>query len=346
MSLETERLILRRWQDSDAEDLYKYASDPDVGPIAGWPVHKNVQESLGVIRYVFCGAEAYAVCLKQDNKAIGAIELKLNGNTDLTERDDECELGYWIGKPFWGQGLVPEAVREIIRYAFTDKHLETLWCGYFEGNDKSRRVQEKCGFSYHHTDKDIHILHTIDQHIEYCTGCFSCMRNGGTCIHNDDMKAILEEILDSDLLIWSFPLYCYGMPASLKVLLDRTLPLSSMAMQKVGDRYEHVEQADFSRLKYLMICGCGFPNSRHNFEPAEAQFKLCFPGDHTIITVPESPMFNAPEAAVVTVPRLEQIKQAGRQYAEKGEIEASLLAEITSPMIPEEQYAAIVNSGV
>jgi len=74
--------------------------------------------------------------------------------------------------------------------------------------------------------------------------------------------------------------------------------------------------------------------------------KLCFPCDHTIITVPESPMFNASEAAVVTVHRLTLVKQAGRQYAEKGEIEASLLAEITSPMIPEDQYAAIVNSGV
>jgi hypothetical protein len=95
-----------------------------------------------------------------------------------------------------------------------------------------------------------------------------------------------------------------------------------------------------------MICGCGFTNSQHNFEPAVMQFKLCFPGDHTIITVPESPMFNAPEAAVVTVPRPELIKQAGRQYAEKGEIRASLLAEITSPMIPVDQYAAIVNSGV
>ena len=187
--------------------------------------------------------------------------------------------------------------------------------------------------------QDIHIIHTIDQNIEYCTGCFACMRNGGTCIHNDDMKAILEEILDSDLLLFNFPLYCYGMPASLKALMDSTLPLSNMAMQKV-------RQADFSHLKYLMICGCGFPNSRKNFEPAVMQFKLCFPGDHTIITVPESPMFNAIEAAAVTVPRLELIKQAGRQYAEKGEIEASLLAEITSPMIPEEQYAAIVNSGV
>lgn len=194
--------------------------------------------------------------------------------------------------------------------------------------------------------QDIHIIDVIDNHIEYCTGCFSCMRNAGTCIYDDDMGAILNEILQSDLLIFSFPLYCYGMPAPLKALLDRTLPLSSMAMQKVGDRYEHVGQADYSHLKYVMVCGCGFPNSQHNFEPAIAQFKNCFPNNHTIITVPESPMFNAIEAAAVTVPRLELIKQAGRQYAEKGEIEASLLSEITSPMIPEDQYAAIVNSGV
>ena len=194
--------------------------------------------------------------------------------------------------------------------------------------------------------QEVHTIHVIDKHIEYCTGCFACMRNGGSCIHNDDMRGILEEILDSDLLIWSYPLYCYGMPAPLKALLDRTLPLSSMAMQKVGDRYEHVGQADFSQLKYVMICGCGFPNSKHNFEPAVAQFKLCFPGNHTIITVPESPMFNAPEAAVVTEPRLALVREAGKQYAKSGEIDAALLDAICSPMIPEEQYAAIVNGGV
>ncbi|MCR5090675.1 MAG: flavodoxin family protein [Oscillospiraceae bacterium] len=193
--------------------------------------------------------------------------------------------------------------------------------------------------------QDIHIIHVIDKHIEYCTGCFTCMRNGGKCVHDDDMQEILEETLASDLLIWSFPLYCYGMPAPLKALLDRTLPLSSMAMQKVGDRYEHVGQADFSHLRYLMICGCGFPNSRHNFEPAVAQFRLSFPGNHTIITVPESPMFNAPEASIVTEPRLALVKQAGKQYAKMGKIDPTLLAEIGSPMIPEEQYAAIVNGG-
>lgn len=192
-------------------------------------------------------------------------------------------------------------------------------------------------------DQEIHIIHVIDKHIEFCKGCFACKRNGGHCVMDDDMREILEQILSSDLLLFSYPLYCYGMPAVLKNLIDRTMPLSSMAMEKVGDRYAHMGQADFSHLKYLMICGCGFPNSKHNFEPAVEQFKLCFPHHHTILTVPESPMFNAPEAAVVTVPRLELVKQAGRQYAQKGSIDPELMEQITSPMIPEDVYAQIAN---
>ncbi len=193
---------------------------------------------------------------------------------------------------------------------------------------------------------DVTVIHVIDRHIEYCRGCFSCMHNGGNCIHDDDMREILEQILTSDLLVLSFPLYVYGMPAHLKALMDRTLPLSGMAMQKVGERYGHVGQADVSRLRYLMICGCGFPNSRQNFEPAVAQFRLMFPEKRTVVTVPESPMFNAPEAAVVTGPRLQLVREAGKQYAESGKIDETLLAEIGSPMIPEETYAAIVNGGV
>ena len=194
--------------------------------------------------------------------------------------------------------------------------------------------------------QDIRIIDVIDKHIEYCTGCFTCKRNGGTCIHDDDMKEILQEMLRSDLLLFSFPLYGYGMPAQLKALTDRTMPLSSMAMKKDGERYTHIGQADYSHLRYLMVCGCGFPNSKHNFEPVIAQFKLMFPHRHTIITVPESPMLNAPEAAEVTVPRLALFRQAGRQYAETGEIDAALLAEMCSPMIPAELYAAICNGEV
>ena len=144
MTLQTKRLLLRRWEDSDAEDLYEYAKDPDVGPIAGWPPHRSVEESRRVIRDVLSGEECYAICLKEDGRAIGAIELMRH--TALVSGDDECELGYWLGKPFWGRGIMPEAALALLRRAFEDLGMAKVWCGYYEGNAKSRRVQEKCGF--------------------------------------------------------------------------------------------------------------------------------------------------------------------------------------------------------
>ena len=192
-------------------------------------------------------------------------------------------------------------------------------------------------------ENDVHIIDVIDKKIEYCTGCFECMNNGGKCIHSDDMHDILNEILQSDILVFSFPLYCYGMPAPLKALMDRTLPLGSMAMQKVGERYEHIAQADFSHLRYVMICGCGFPNSKNNFEGMIKQFELMFSDNNTIITVPESPMFNAPEAVTVTKPFLEVMRQAGREYISDGKISDDTKSQLNIPMIPEEVYAEIVN---
>ena len=156
-TFETERLLLRRWAESDVEDLYRYASDPDVGPVAGWPAHKNIDESRGVIRNVLSRREAYAICMKEDGKAIGAVELKLNGYSDLAEQDDECELGYWLGKPFWGRGIMPEAGREMLRRAFEDLGMQKVWCGYYEGNYKSKRAQEKIGFKFQWRSEDVDV---------------------------------------------------------------------------------------------------------------------------------------------------------------------------------------------
>ena len=149
--LETERLILRKWTDADAERLFQYAKDPAVGPAAGWQPHQSVEESRNVIRNLLNGAECYAICEKGSDEAIGSIELRLNGHTDMTDRDDECELGYWLGKPFWGRGYMPEAAKEILRHGFEDLGMNVIWCGYYDGNQKSKRVQEKLGFTYHHT---------------------------------------------------------------------------------------------------------------------------------------------------------------------------------------------------
>ena len=145
MILETERLILRPWREEDADDLYTYASDPDVGLPAGWPPHTSVENSREIIRTVLSAPDTFAVCLKENGKPIGSIGFHRN---DLAEDDDEYELGYWIGKPYWGQGLIPEASREMLRYAFEDLGMNRIWCGYYDGNEKSRRVQEKLGFVY------------------------------------------------------------------------------------------------------------------------------------------------------------------------------------------------------
>ena len=154
--LETKRLILRPWHQEDAQSLYEYAKDPEVGPAAGWPVHKSVEDSRDIIRHVLCAPQTYAVCLK-DGEPVGSVGLKLKGYTDMTDREDECELGYWLGKPFWGQGLIPEACRELLRYAFEDLNMRAVWCGYYDGNEKSHRVQEKLGFVYHHTTENLDV---------------------------------------------------------------------------------------------------------------------------------------------------------------------------------------------
>lgn len=172
MELTTERLLLRPWKETDAESLYEYAKSPEVGPIAGWPVHTSVENSREIIREVLSADETYAVCLKEDGIAVGSAGLMVGTASNFKLPDTEGEIGYWIGVPFWGQGLIPEAVNELLRHGFEDLQLKKIWCGYFEGNTKSKRVQEKCGFIYQHTNKDIYWKLMDDIRTEHVT-CIS-----------------------------------------------------------------------------------------------------------------------------------------------------------------------------
>ena len=151
MIFETERLILRSWEEADAEECYKYAKSPLVGPICGWPVHASVENTRQVIKDVLMVPETYAIVLKQTGLPVGSIGLHHN---DRAEKDDEMELGYWLGVPYWGRGIVPEAAREVLRHAFEDLQLACVWCAYNDGNEKSKRVQEKLGFQYQWTTED------------------------------------------------------------------------------------------------------------------------------------------------------------------------------------------------
>ena len=155
MTLETERLLLRPWTEDDAEACFSWAKDPRVGPAAGWQAHQSADESRQIIRDVLMRPEAYAIVWKETGLLIGCISLDFH--TSVSKEDDEAELGYWLGVPWWGRGIMPEAARRLLRHAFEDLGLGRIWCGYFEGNEQSKRVQEKLGFRYMRTIENIRI---------------------------------------------------------------------------------------------------------------------------------------------------------------------------------------------
>ena len=158
MILETDRLILRGWSDEDAPGLFKYAQDKKVALSCGWLPHRDEAYSRAVIRTVLSKEEQYAICLKgQEDDPIGSIGLSFNELPGRNRSKKEGELGFWIGVPFWGQGLAPEAARELMRHGFEDLDLLGIYCAYFDGNERSRRVQEKLGFNYHHTNPELRI---------------------------------------------------------------------------------------------------------------------------------------------------------------------------------------------
>ncbi len=153
VTIKTERLVLRAWCETDAESLYEYAKDERIGPIAGWPPHRSVEESAEIIRTVFAHDGIFAVTLPEDNKAIGLVGLLLGSDSNLDIAANEGEVSYWIGVPFWGKGLIPEVVRDVLRYGFEDLQLEVIWSGCFDNNIQSKKVQEKCGFKYQYTQQ-------------------------------------------------------------------------------------------------------------------------------------------------------------------------------------------------
>lgn len=145
--MENERILLRPWMESDAPALYKYASDPDVGPRAGWSPHKNLDESLEIIRSVFGDAtKTWAIVLKETNEPIGAIGYGPSCECNLPAKEAEPTIGYWVAKAYWNRGICTEALRLMIEHIRETTDIPSLISGHFIDNPASGRVMEKCGF--------------------------------------------------------------------------------------------------------------------------------------------------------------------------------------------------------
>ena len=147
MILKTDKLCLRHWKDSDAESLFNLAKNPNIGPIAGWPPHTDIEDSLNIIKTVFVRPECYAIT--KDNQIVGSIELLIHPNGNHWWGEGSAEIGYWVGEQYQRQGYATEACKILIKRAFVDLNIERIYATYKKENIASKRVLEKLGFRYY-----------------------------------------------------------------------------------------------------------------------------------------------------------------------------------------------------
>ena len=138
---------LRHWRESDAKCLYHFAKNPNIGPIAGWPPHESVENSLTIIKTLFCRPECYAIV--KDDIPIGCVELLIHPDGNHWWGEGSAELGYWVAEEYQSRGYATEASRILIERAFNDLGIERIYATFKIENMASRRVLEKLGFEFH-----------------------------------------------------------------------------------------------------------------------------------------------------------------------------------------------------
>jgi len=151
IKIETDRLILRAWTQDDLQDFYNYSSVPGVGEAAGWFHHESIEHSQQILGMFLKSKETLALYHKKDKKVIGSAGLHATSWASADERFKylkSAEIGYVLSKAYWGKGLMTEAARALIAYTFDNLGVELMVCSHFIENNNSRRVIEKCGFSF------------------------------------------------------------------------------------------------------------------------------------------------------------------------------------------------------
>ena len=165
--LTTERLTLRPWRESDLNDFYEYASVDGVGQMAGWNPHRNMEESKTILSHFIEGKRVFA--LEFEGKVIGSLGIEEYREENYPELHNlqGREIGYVLSKAYWGQGLMPEAVKAVISWLFSSERLDFILIGHFDHNMQSKRVIEKCGFKYIKTATIETRVGTVENTLEY-----------------------------------------------------------------------------------------------------------------------------------------------------------------------------------
>ena len=202
------------------------------------------------------------------------------------------------------------------------------------------------GFNKDHTN-DIEIIDVSKSNINHCLGCFSCWnRTPGKCVLEDDMNINIEKYVEADMIIWSFPLYYYGMPSKVKAFMDRLLPINlPFIIHDSPNTCTHPSRYEISNHKYLLISSCGFSSINKNYEALLSQFSILYGGDNfTKILCVEGPLLSSGGINHEVNTYLENVKKSGIEYKENYAIFDNTLENLSTPMIPAEIYSNEVNS--
>ena len=151
MIIHTQRLCLRPWSDADAPALFELARDPRIGMLCGWKPFELIDDAREALSTVLVANDSYAVTLSSTGELVGSIALRVDADSPEATVAD---IGYWIGVPYWGNGYASEAGRAIIERA-KERGVETIILKYFDGNDASRRVSEKLGFTWRSREEGV-----------------------------------------------------------------------------------------------------------------------------------------------------------------------------------------------
>lgn len=182
--------------------------------------------------------------------------------------------------------------------------------------------------------------------IEHCKGCFCCWTaTPGRCAIRDDMDTLLPKIIDADLILWSFPLYYYGMPSKLKALLDRNLPLNLPFIAARADSgCTHPPRYDQKIAKNILISTCGFYATENNYDALFKQFDILFENNYTKIICPEGELFSQPELRMRTNAYLADATQAGIEYAQQSYISQETMQKLNTLLYPPDAFVEMADA--
>jgi len=188
-------------------------------------------------------------------------------------------------------------------------------------------------------------INVKDLKVHHCNGCFACWTvSPGKCVIEDDMTQLIEKYIEADVVIWSFPLYCFGMPSLIKAVLDRTLPTLHPELVKRDDGgYTHETRYDVSGKKTALISSCGFSSVKNNYEALTTQFEILYRGKCAKIYCPESGLLNVPELNGLIGNYLKMVTEAGKEFSQNGVFSSGTEAELSKVLYPEDLYNEAVN---